>query len=128
MENKVNKLWSVDEELFATMLSSSITPEEQNFFQNIKFKEEHELSLSNDLIMSESNNTDGIYIVREEYEEYIIGCAAHSEDEVHTMNLFEALNTKLYQIGLKGRNDTIWEWLRSINYQGISYNHNYDKI
>ncbi|MGM9815436.1 MAG: hypothetical protein ACI304_00045 [Lepagella sp.] len=128
MENKVNDLWPADKLLFATMRNASITHEELNFFQNMKFKEEHELALSNDLIMSENDNADGIYIVRVEYDEYIIGCAAHPEDELHTMNLSEALNTKLSQIGIMDRTKTIGEWLRSINYQGISYNHNYDNM
>ncbi|MGM9844806.1 MAG: hypothetical protein ACI30K_01055 [Muribaculaceae bacterium] len=128
MENKGNKLWSVDKELFATMRCTSTTPEELNFFQNMKFKEEYELTLSNDLIMSERDNADGIYIVRVEYDEYIVGCTTHPEDEVHTMNLYDALNIKLHQIGIKDKNVTIWEWLRSINYQGISYNHNYDNM
>lgn len=42
------------------------------------------------------------------------------------MNLTKAPNTKLTRIGIKERNETILEWLRSINYRGISYNHNYD--
>ena len=57
---------------------------------------------------------------------YLIGCGAHPEEEVHTMNLTKAPNTKLTRIGIKERNETILEWLRSINYRGISYNHNYD--
>lgn len=128
MEKNENKLWPADVELFASMKTNSITPEEFNFFQNMQFKELHESSLSNDLIMSEHNNVDGIYIVRVEYDEYVIGCISHPEDEIHVMNLSEALNTKLSQIGINDRNETIWEWLRSINYQGISYNHNYDNM
>lgn len=128
MDIKINELWPDDEVLFDAMQRNSITPEEKKFFQVIKFKEEHESTLSNDLIMSERDNADGIYIVRVEYDEYLIGCTAHPEDEVHTMNLSEALNIKLSQIGIKDRNETIWEWLRSINYQGISYKHNYDKL
>lgn len=128
MKNNVNQLWPADENLFATMKSNSITPEEFNFFQNMQFKELHESTLSNDLIMSEHDNADGIYIVREEYDEYLIGCVAHPEDEIHVMNLSEALNINLTQIGIKTKNETIWEWLRSINYHGVSYNHNYDNM
>ena len=128
MEKHENKLWTADKELFAAMKTKSISPEEFNFFQNMQFKQLHESTLSNDLIMSENDNAEGIYIVREEYDEYVVGCILHLEDEVHVMNLSEALNINLSQIGIKGNNETIWEWLRSINYQGISYNHNYDNI
>lgn len=128
MENKENRLWPADIELFKAMKTKSITPEEFNFFQNMQFKEKHEVSLSNDLIMSEHDNSDQIYIVREIFDEYVIGCALHSEEEVHVMNLSEALNITLSQIGIKGKNETIWEWLRSINYKGISYDYNYDNM
>lgn len=113
--------------IFATMKTASITPEELNFFFNMKFKEEHELSLSNDLIMSEKENAYGIYIVRELYDEYVIGCIDNPKNEVHVMNLSEALIVKLSEIGIN-RNESIFEWLRSINYKGISFNHNYDNL
>ena len=45
------------------------------------------------------------------------------------MNLSEALNINLSSIGVKTpKGATIGEWLRSINYKGISYNHNYDNM
>lgn len=128
MEKKINELWPADKELFARMKTNSINEEEFNFFQNMQFKEEHEPTLSNDLIMSENANSEGIYIVREEYDEYVIGCIAHPEKEVHVMNLSEALNVNLSEIGAKDNNLTLLEWLRSINYRDISYNHNYDMM
>ena len=129
METRTNKLWPVDSELFTAMKTDSITPEEFNFFQNMQFKQEHEPTLSNDLILSENDNPERIYIVREVYDEYVVGCANHPENEVHVMNLSEALNINLSWIGVKTpKGATIGEWLRSINYKGISYNHNYDNM
>lgn len=128
MEKQNNELWPADKQLFASMKFESITHEEFNFFQNMEFKEEHEVTLSNDLIMSEHNNSDGIYIVREIYDEYVIGCSKCPDNEVHVMNLDEALSLKLSDIGIENTNLTLWEWLRAINYKGITYNHNYDKI
>lgn len=129
METRANKLWPVDSELFTAMKTDSITPEEFNFFQNMQFKQEHEPTLSNDLILSENDNPERIYIVREVYDEYVVGCANHPENEVHVMNLSEALNINLSSIGVKTpKGATIGEWLRSINYKGISYNHNYDNM
>lgn len=128
MEQRINKIWDVDKQLFTTMETNSISKEEYNFFQNMYYKETCEISLSNDLIMSEDDNTDNIYIVREIYEEYVIGYASHPEKEVHVMNLTEALNIKLSDIGLENNNMTLLQWLGSINYKGITYNHNYDII
>lgn len=128
MKNENNILWADDQVLFATMRTKSITPEEFNFFQNMQFKEEYELTLSNDLIMSESDNNEGIYIVRVIYDEYIVGCVAHPEAEVHVMNLASALDINLTEIGAYNTQKTLWEWLRIINYKGISYNHNYDNM
>lgn len=125
---KNNTLWEADEKLFAAMTKDSISHEEFNFFRNMEFKELHESTLSNDLIMSEHDNAYGIYIVRVEYDEYLVGCISHPEDEVHVMNLADALMVRLSQIGLKEKDETIWGWLRSINYRGISYNHNYDNM
>lgn len=129
METRKNELWPVDRELFAAMKTDSTTPEEFNFFQNMRFKEEHESTLSNDMVLSENDNIERIYIVREVYDEYVVGCADHPECEVHVMNLSEALNVNLLTIGVKTQKDeTIGEWLRSINYKGISYSRNYDNM
>lgn len=129
METRNNKLWPEDRKLFTVMRINSITPEEFNFFQNMQFKEEHEPTLSNDVILSENDNIERIYIVREGYDEYIVGCSNHAKSEVHVMNLTEALNINLSTIGVKDpKYETIGEWLRSINYNGISYNHNYDNM
>lgn len=127
MTNK-NTLWDADQKLFASMKNNSITHEEFNFFRNMEYKEQNEPTLSNDLIMSEKDNADKIYIVREVYDEYVIGCSLHPEDEVHVMNLAEALSTNLQTIGLIDKDETLWSWLRSINYKGITYNRNYDNI
>ena len=110
------------------MKTNSISHEEFNFFQNMQFKQEHEATLSNDLILSENDNDDKIYIVRENYDEYVIGCSIYPDKEVHVMNLTEALNVNLVEIGIKNKAESIWAWLRSINYRGISYNNNYDNM
>ena len=73
METSKNMLWDADNKLFASMRDESLTPNEANFFKNMKFKEEYEPTLSNDLIISEHDNADEIYLVRVEYDEYLVG-------------------------------------------------------
>ena len=121
-----NKIWDVDKRLFDEMNGKYNTPEESNFFQTMRYKEECEPALANDLILSENTNPEGLYIVRELYDVYVVGIASLEEEEMHVMNLHEALNIKLSEVGLSNNDLTLWEWLRHRNYQGVTYNHNYD--
>lgn len=124
----INALWAADEKLFAAHQIGCLTSEEFNFFQNMRFKEESEPTLSNDLIMSEDDNSLGIYIVRVNYDEYMVGCSQHQDEEVYAMNLSEALSIKLKDIGIDNCDKTLGEWLQSINYKGVKYNRNYDNF
>lgn len=126
MDNRKNELWDEDKLLFKSMEGNYISAEEANFFKNMQYKEEYEPSLANDLILSENSNSDGIYIVREIYDEYSIGVKGKESEEVHVMNLSEALKTKLNQIGISGNDCSLLTWLRNRNYEGVMYDHNYD--
>ncbi len=125
METSKNKLWDVDKQLFASLESKYQSDNEALFFRNMKFKQEYEPTLSNDLIISESDNEDEIYLVRVEYDEYLIGKGKNEDHEVHVMNLSEALSVDLSTLGLN-RKLTLFEWLKQRDYAGVMYNHNYD--
>lgn len=125
---KKNEIWDVDKNLFASRLAESSSPEETNFFLNMRFKEEYEPTLTNDLIMAEGDNSLGIYIVRVNYDEYIIGCTHCPTNEIHVMNLSEALSAHLKDLGINNPQGTIGEWLHSINYCGVRFNRNFDNI
>jgi hypothetical protein len=120
-----NHLWKEDEQLFTSMKGHYVSIEEAEFFKKMQFKEEYEPSLSNDVIMSEFDNPNELYIVRELYDEYVIGVGTHEDNEVHLMNLYTALSLNLKDSGLINENITLLEWLRRRNYQGVRYNHNY---
>lgn len=77
--------------------------------------------------MSELNNEDRLYIVRCEYEEYIVGQEFIAEEQ-HVMCLYDALNLNLKKTGLVDKDITLFEWLRQRDYAGIEYDHNYDDI
>ncbi len=127
METYSNKLWDVDEELFASLEGHYQSENEAVFFRNMKFKQEYEVALSNDLIVSETDNDDEIYLVRVEYDEYIVGKGRDDIHEVHVMNLSEALSTELNTLGLS-RKLSLLDWLKERDYAGVMYNHNYDKM
>ena len=91
----------------------------------MRYKQEHVLTVSNDLILDEDNNEDGIYIVRCVFEEYVIGQEKVKEEQ-HVMCLFDALTLNLIEVGLLDKDITLFQWLREQNYAGIEYDHNYD--
>ena len=130
MNAEKNKLWNVDEKLFNSMKGKYISVNEENFFKNIQYKQEYECTLLNDLLVSEYENDDEIYIVREVYEEYVIGYGIESDGahEEHVMNLSEALALNLKELGFIDRNLTLWDWLRECDYTVVNYERNYDLI
>jgi len=106
-----------------------VSENEKRFFKTQRFKEEYVPTGMNDLVMHESSNQDCIYIVRLALSEYVIGHekVGHYDEEVHVMNLAEALNVNLKQAGFIEQNITLWEWLRARDYAGVEYDHNYDE-
>lgn len=60
--------------LFKDMEGKYVSNEEKEFFERMKFKIENEPAPANDLIMSNRNNNDGIYIVRCYDYAFRIGC------------------------------------------------------
>ncbi|MGN1219720.1 MAG: hypothetical protein ACI4TU_02125, partial [Candidatus Cryptobacteroides sp.] len=101
---------------------------EENFFKNMQYKEEFEATALNDLLVSEYENDDEIYIVRMYNEEYLVGYGIDSDggNEVHTMCLSDALKVNLKELGLPEKNLTLWEWLRESDYAVVNYERNYD--
>lgn len=119
-----------DAELFKTMKGHYFSDNERIFFERMQDKEEHELTVSNDLILYEEDNEDNIYIVRCEFEEYVVGhgTEGHYDEECHTMSLSEALAINLKAQGFIKDDITLLQWLRKRDYAGIQYNHNYDDL
>lgn len=130
MNTEKNKLWDADEKLFASMKGNYRSMNEENFFKNIQYKQEYECTALNDLIVSEYENKDEIYVVREVYEEYVVGhgIGTNGSQEVHTMCLYEALSLNLMELGYIDRDLTLWDWLRECDYAVVNYERNYDII
>lgn len=127
METNKNKLWDVDEQLFTSLEGKYQSENEAAFFRNMKFKQEYEVTLANDVILSETDNDDEIYLVRVEYDEYLVGKGNNESNEAHLMNLSEALSLDLGTIGLE-RSITLLDWLKERDYAGVKYNRNYDYL
>lgn len=123
-----HKLTDKDLVLFNSMEGRYQSVNEENFFKNMKYKEEYEPTALNDLIVSEYENMDEIYIVRMYNEEYLVGHGINTNgiNEEHVMCLSDALALELKTIGFVKRNLTLWQWLRECDYLVVNYERNYD--
>ena len=128
MINERHKLWDADAKLFASMKGNYQSKNEENFFMNMQYKEEYQATALNDLLVSEYENQDEIYIVRMYNEEYIVGQGIGTDgaNEVHVMCLFEALNLNLKELGFLDKDVTLLDWLRECDYSFVNYERNYD--
>jgi hypothetical protein len=125
-----HELLSFDKKLFESMRGNYVSKNEENFFKNIQYKQEFDPTAVNDLLVSEYENPDEIYIVREEYEEYVVGHGIGTDEEFeeHTMCLADALALNLHDLGYIERDLTLLEWLRETDYAYVNYQRNYDHI
>lgn len=123
-----NKLAYEDTLLFEKMENNYTSLNEENFFKNMKHKQEYEVTVLNDLIVSEYENEDEIYVVRECYEEYVVGRGIGTDGtyEKHVMTLSDALAINLNALGLTDKNITLLDWLRECDYKYVNYNRNHD--
>lgn len=123
-------MWDEDKKLFESMKGHYQSVNEENFFKNMQFKQEYECTSLNDLIVSEYENEDEIYIVRKYNEEYVVGNGIGTDgaQEEHVMNLSEALALNLKDLGFLNRDVTLLQWLRECDYQVVNYERNYDII
>lgn len=120
---------AADKKLFNKMRKSASSVAESRFFTTLKGKEMCESAFSNELLVSEKENADGIYLIRKYYDTYIIGYLdpkGHVE-ECECDTLASALSMRLdLSVGFP-EETTLHDWLRKYNYSVVRYNKNYDK-
>lgn len=122
-----NLLLDEDVEFFTKNEQNYSSAEEEEFFEKMYAKIQTELAPCKELILSEKQNAEEIYILRDQYCEFIVGQGSGDErkEEVHTMSFSEAMTMNLKKQGFLNQDITLQEWLRARNYQGIMYDHNY---
>lgn len=115
-------------EEFDNAIKNAITPKEKEFFEKLRYKELNETAASNDVLMNEADNSDGLYILRVGSDGILIGkrIADPSETSIpeEYAGIFLALQHSISQF--VGRDITLLEWLRERDYKGIKYNRNND--
>lgn len=120
-----NELWEQDNELFERMAKCYQSENEKLFFEKLRYKQENVFTFMNDLILDEDSNDDKLYIVRCEYDEYVVGKSGFT-GEKHVMCLSSALDINLKEAGFLDKDITLFQWLRNRDYQGVEFDHNYD--
>ncbi len=122
-----NELWEEDDCLFKELDNNYISENEKVFFETLREKMLTELAPCKELLISEQNNADQVYLIREQYDEFILGqgIGVNRKTEVHKMKLYDILHVNMKENGYLSDNIMFWDWLRRIDYVGVMYNHNY---
>lgn len=100
----------------------------KEFISKIEFKMQYEPAMSNELLLSEFDNDEGIYLVRCYDHEFILGCHIGNkyEEEFYAMTFSEAMNANLKTCNFIDHDITMIDWLINRDFKGMRYNHNYD--
>ncbi len=101
---------------------------ERDFFEKLRYKFLHETAAGNDVLMNESDNNDGLYVLRVGTDDILIGKNLSKPEEKASSEefagIFLALQMDLYEY--VHRHITLLEWLRERDYKGIRYDANND--
>lgn len=117
-------------EEYDTAIKNAVSYKERIFFEKIRHKVLNETAASNDVLMNENDNKDGLYILRVGSDDFILGrrLSVPSEKTSPTefSGLFLTLKQDLYDY--LGKHITLLEWLRERDYYGIKYDANNDYL
>lgn len=122
-----NELWEEDVLLFQEMDNRYISDNECLFFETMREKMLTELAPCKELIISEAKNSDLVYLLRDQYDEFILGqgIGEARKPEVHVMKFSDVLRVNMKEHDFLSDDITFFEWLRRIDYDGVMYDHNY---
>lgn len=113
---------------FDAAIKNAVSDKEREFFEKLRYKVLHETAFSNDILMYDSDNEDGLYLYRVGTDDFMIGkWLSQPQKSVgghEFAGLFEALAENLYP--WLGRDITLLQWLRERDYKGIRYDANND--
>lgn len=109
-------------------INNAVSENERKFFTNLRQKILFETAASNDVLMNENDNDDGLYILRVGSDDILIGKNLSKPNEQSTpeeySGIFLALQQDLHKY--VQRHVTLLEWLRERDYKGIRYDANND--
>lgn len=114
-------------EQFVEAIRNATSHNERVFFETLMYKIINEFAGSNEVLMHNEDNEDGIYILRVCTEDFLIGSVAdRMAGEVEYGGLFYFLRSSMEPY--IHRDVTVLQWLRARDYKGIRYDRNNDLI
>ena len=124
----VDGVWQISDEdraLFDRIAKESASENEKHFFRVVEYREKHNQSMSGDVLLNYSNHPDGIGIMRYDYDLYMflidMGNGLIEEPwTADTLSTFLDIDLSDYIFERTGCR-TMFEYLRSIDYNGIDY-------
>lgn len=125
-----NELWPQDEALFSKVEKEDISTSEKHFFQEMHKKMLDENASWPETLVWEHDNSDGLYLLRQGYDEFMLGKGTSREEwqasEIHTMNLSDVLSINLKEAKLLDRDVTFLQWLQEHDFSCVRYDHQND--
>lgn len=117
-----------DKDFLDSLKKSITTVAGKEFIAKIEYKMHYEPAMANDLLLSEFDNEEGVYLVRCYDHEFIVGrhLGDKYEDEFYAMSFSEAMNANLKDCHFTSDDTTLINWLVNRDFKGLRYNHNYD--
>ena len=112
---------------FARAIESSSSPKEKEFFQKLLHKVLNETAASNDVLMNDKDNEDGLYILRVGTDDFQVGRVGDPKSPSYPheyAGLFYFLTADLEPY--LHRHITVGEWLKTRDFAGIRYDANND--
>ena len=128
MYGHIDGVWQISDEdraLFDRIAKESISENEKHFFRVVEYREKHNQSMSGDVLLNYAKNPDGIGIMRYDYDMYMflidIGNGRVEEPwTASTLDSFLDIDLTKYIYERTGCR-TMFEYLRSTDYEGIDY-------
>ncbi|MCI7178541.1 MAG: hypothetical protein SOU95_00840 [Candidatus Cryptobacteroides sp.] len=124
----IDGVWQISDEdraLFDRIAKESVSENEKHFFRVVEYREKHNQSMSGDVLLNYAKNPDGIGIMRYDYDMYMflidIGNGRVEEPwTASTLDSFLDIDLTKYIYERTGCR-TMFEYLRSTDYEGIDY-------
>ena len=124
----IDGVWQISDEdraLFDRIAKESVSENEKHFFRVVEYREKHNQSMSGDVPLNYAKNPDGIGIMRYDYDMYMflidIGNGRVEEPwTASTLDSFLDIDLTKYIYERTGCR-TMFEYLRSTDYEGIDY-------
>lgn len=113
---------------FEQAIKNAISENERVFFETFRYKVLNETAFSNDVLMDNLDNEDGLYILRVRVDDVMIGRRTPDDMEVGAPVEFEGIFAVVDEDLFEwiGRHVTLLQWLRERDFSGIRYDANND--